>query len=333
MDRQIFAFLLGFAAWVSTGNLIDAAPLRFAFWNTFNNPDNETEDAYFTTIFSAMPAMDLWSVAETDTDSSVRMNVLLDSSSGQIWQSFTSSSVGGDRTGIFWNTSTLTLIGSGEFTQGLVHPTAWATFRPAGTFGEADFGYVATHLKSGSTSSDIATRGTEATQLVSSFATLNVSAILAAGDFNWLGSSEAAYQNFMTGSFSDVAASLGNWRGNPDFKHLHTQDPRLNLDDRFDMMLGNSAMSDGLGIDYVSGSFKVFGNDGSHTVGGALTANSEIDQATLDALLASSDHLPIYASFVVIPEPSSLLLIGFSASCLFCRKRERGTVLQCHSWI
>ena len=324
MAVAIRSFLLALMTWTITADPCVAATLRFAFWNTFNNPDDETEDANFSTIFTAMPVMDLWGVAETDTGSSIRMNSLLNSVTGQTWQNAVSSSVGGDRTGIFWNTSTLTLLGTGEFTEGLVHPTAWATFRPAGTTGQADFAYVATHLKSGSTSSDIATRGNEAAQLVSSFATLNISAIIAAGDYNWLGSSEPAYQNFTTGGFTDVAASLGEWRGNQDFKHLHTQDPRSNLDDRFDMMLANSALSDGEGIDYVSGSFKVFGNDGSHELGGALTANTQINQSTLDALLSSSDHLPIYATFVVVPEPGSIVLMVSSVLILLRRNRQVG---------
>ena len=322
MAVKTYTFLIVVACWCSSAGLSASTLLRFAFWNTFNNPDDETEDANFATIFSAMPAMDLWGVAETDTGSSARMNSVLGAVSGQTWEYVTSSSVGGDRTGIFWNTETLTFLGGGEFTVGLVHPTAYATFRPVGTYGHADFAYVATHLKSGSTSSDITKRGEEAAQLLSSFTTLDVSAILVAGDFNWLGASEAAYGNFTTGGFTDVADRPGEWRANPDFKDLHTQDPRLKLDDRFDMMLANEAWSDGVGIDYVGGSFKVFGNDGSHEVEGVLTANSEIDQSTLNALLASSDHLPIYATFTVVPEPHIAALGMISILLMFRRRRS-----------
>jgi hypothetical protein len=90
------------------------------------------------------------------------------------------------------------------------------------------------------------------------------------------------------------------------------------------MMLANSALSDGEGIDYVSGSFKVFGNDGSHELGGALTANTQINQSTLDALLSSSDHLPIYATFVVVPEPGSIVLMVSSVLILLRRNRQVG---------
>lgn len=322
MNFKSVTFIILLACWSSTAGLSASTLMRFAYWNTFNNPDDETEDANFATIFSAMPAIDLWGVSETDTGSSDRMNSVLSTTSGQTWNYVTGASVGGDRTGIFWNTTTLTFLSGGEFATGMTRPTAYAKFRPVGTYGHADFAFVSAHLKSGSTSSDITIRGDEATALLSGFTTLDVSAILVAGDFNWAGASEVAYSNFTVGGFADVAGRPGEWRGNPDFKDLHTQDPRLKLDDRFDMMLGNQAWSDGAGIDYVGGSFKVFGNDGSHQVEGVLTANSEIDEPTLNALLASSDHLPIYATFTVVPEPGAAMLGMISILLMFRRKRS-----------
>ena len=46
------------------------------------------------------------------------------------------------------------------------------------------------------------------------------------------------------------------------------------MDDRFDMQLITAALSDGFGLDYVTGSFAVVGNDGTHTLNGAITTGT-----------------------------------------------------------
>jgi len=162
---------------------------------------------------------------------------ILSGVTGTSWSSVTGSSVAGDMTGVFWNPQFLTLVESGQFATGLTRPVIWTKFRPVGTSGEGDFTYAAAHLKSGSTNSDKITRANEANALTGHLATLNSSAIILAGDFNWLGASEPAYLNFTASGLSDIANRPGEWRNNSLFKDLHTQSPGAALDDRFDMML------------------------------------------------------------------------------------------------
>ena len=84
------------------------------------------------------------------------------------------------------------------------------------------------------------------------------------------------------------------------------------MDDRFDLQLVSGELLDGAGLDYVAGSFQVFGNDGTHTIGAAIDTGTGADPAVLEALMIASDHLPVVADYRVVPEPTVgvLLLIG-----------------------
>ena len=66
----------------------EARILRVGAYNTFNNPDNATEDAWFSTIFKAIgnevingtaKRLDVLAVSETDTGSSARLASVLNS--------------------------------------------------------------------------------------------------------------------------------------------------------------------------------------------------------------------------------------------------------------
>ena len=65
-----------------------SATIRIVAYNTYNNPDNATEDAWFRTIFEAIgqesingvaKRLDILIVSETDTDSSTRLADILKS--------------------------------------------------------------------------------------------------------------------------------------------------------------------------------------------------------------------------------------------------------------
>lgn len=104
----------------------EARILRVGAYNTFNNPDNATEDAWFSTIFKAIgnevingtaKRLDVLAVSETDTGSSARLASVLNSLySVSSYSAVTSSSVGGDRTGLVYDASTVTLLGSADLT-------------------------------------------------------------------------------------------------------------------------------------------------------------------------------------------------------------------------
>ena len=107
------------------------ADLRIVAWNTFNNPDNETEDSWFNIIFEAMDRIDILAVTETDTGSSVRLaDVLSDTYENGHYDVVTSSSFGGDRTGLVYGPSTVTLLGSADLTTIGSHPIVRGEFRP-----------------------------------------------------------------------------------------------------------------------------------------------------------------------------------------------------------
>ena len=147
-------------------------------------------------------------------------------------------------------------------------------------------------------------RGSEAAILSADADSLNEGAnVLMVGDFNMQTSSETAYANLIAagpGQVFDIAAAPGNWRDNAAFKNLHTQDPRTAMDDRFDMQFGSGELFDGLGFEYVVGSYRVFGNNGTHTLNGSITTGTGASPAVLNALVAASDHLPVVADYQLV---------------------------------
>ncbi len=81
--------------------------------------------------------------------------------------------------------------------------------------------------------------------------------IIYAGDFNLHGSSEGAWINMVApgdGQGFDSANAPGEWRDNPVFKVVHTQDPRSNMDDRFDFQFVSDELLDDVGFDSIDGS-------------------------------------------------------------------------------
>ncbi len=66
--------------------------------------------------------------------------------------------------------------------------------------------------------------------------------------------------------------------------------------------------SDGQGIDYVANSFRVFGNDGTHTLNGMITTGTGASVNVLNALVSVSDHLPVVADFEIAGVPTTFSL-------------------------
>ena len=138
------------------------------------------------------------------------------------------------------------------------------------------------------------------------------------GDMNLSSSSEPSYQHLVRdridndGRVRDLVDShlIGSWRNNPNFASIHTQSPRVTsfqggatggMDDRFDFIFSSYDLNDGERIEFVEGSYTVFGNDGQHfntsiLDGPNLMVSAEVAQALHDA----SDHLPVYADFLSI---------------------------------
>ncbi len=298
------------------------AVVRLVAWNTFNGPNDAAADANFSTVLSEIGSetvagntkrIDILAVQETDPPGSGggsigRIENVLDALYVSTDYASAVSGVdgGGDSTGFIYDTSTVTMLDSIDvLPSSLTHTILRAEFRPEGTLGESDFYVYSVHLKSGSSSSDKTIRGSEAALLRSDADSLGEgAAVLFVGDFNMQDSFEAAYSNLIAsgaGQVQDVADAPGNWLDNIAFKNLHTQNPRDNMNDRFDLQLASGEFFDGVSLEYVDDSFHVFGNDGSHTLNSAITTGTGAAPAVLTALVSASDHLPTVADYEIIP--------------------------------
>ena len=304
-----------FLACLASVGVGQAADIRIVAYNTLNRPNDGVEDSWFTTVFGAIAEEsvngiakrpDIVAVSETDTGSSARLVDVLNNLYGvSSYQVITSSYDGaGDRTGVVYDSSTLTLQGWSDLTEIGTHPIVRAQFRPVTQASpDSEFYVYAVHLKSGASASDKASRAVEAGNLRGNADALGEGKhIIYAGDFNMLGSSEGAWTNMVAagnGQAFDAAESPGEWRDNEDFKSLHSQDSRGPMDDRFDLQFVSGECLDGQGFEYLLGSYHVFGNNGTHTLNGSISTGSGASPTVLAALEDASDHLPIVADYCI----------------------------------
>ncbi|MCS6852595.1 MAG: hypothetical protein NZ700_15675 [Gemmataceae bacterium] len=285
--------------------------LRIGAWNTANRPNSAEHEAAFKTVIQAIgnevvqgtaKRLDILAVSETDTTSANILDDLFNQVYGTTSYTVTISAAGpgGDRTGFVYDTSTVSLLSSVTISGTFQHPVLRGQFRPVGTSGSADFYVYSIHLKSGATSSDATTRANEAAQIRTDADALgNGVNIIYVGDFNMHGSHEGAWTHMVAagnGQASDAANAPGNWRSNSAFVSLHTQ-ATTDMDDRFDLHFITGELLDGVGLDYVSGSFRAFGNNGTHGLDQPITAGTGAAPAVLNALVTFSDHLPVVADY------------------------------------
>ncbi|MEM8865845.1 MAG: endonuclease/exonuclease/phosphatase family protein [Planctomycetota bacterium] len=316
-----------------------AIDLRIASWNVGNLPNTAAQELELQEILVAIGnesvlgtarPIDILALAETDTASAPDTVAVFNTAyaTSSYATAISTPDGGGDRTGFIYNTDTVTLLGTTELSAGLTHNLLRGEFRPVGTGGEADFFYYAIHLQSGDTTAFEDQRAAE-TQLIRDDAdTLGLTTpIIYGGDFNWNDVDEStdpnnaawdvitgagAGQGFDTFDITNVAGA-GNWRDNPAFLDLHTQDPGASMDDRFSVQFVTDEFFDGAGLELVQGSFRVFGNNGTHTLNEPITTGTGASASVLDALASFSDHLPVISDFrvlpdAIVPEPSTLWL-------------------------
>lgn len=301
-----------------------SAAIRVVAYNCANYPNNATQEDQFRTVLQAIgnqsvngiaKRLDILVMSEMDGSSADRLTDILNNLYNvNTYIHILSSSVGGDKTGVLYDSSTVMLVGdTANLTTIGTRPILRALFHPAGSTAANEQFYVyAIHLKSGSSASDKDMRATEATNLRNDADALGQGAhIIYAGDFNLTGSSEGAWTNLLAagdGQAFDPLDAPGEWRDNPAFRHLHSQNPNVAMDDRFDFQFISGEFSDGNGIDYVANSFRVFGNDGTHTLNDAITTGSGASTNVLNALANASDHLPVVADFAIVGTLTTLSL-------------------------
>ncbi len=295
------------------------AVVRLASWNTLNGPDDVASDADFATILEAIGneakagiarPIDLLALQETDVpgsgmDSIGRIEAILDGLyPGTDYASSVSSlDGGGDAIGFVYDTATLSLIEAIEVPGTFTHSIFRGQFRPQSTTGEVDFFVYSVHLASGAGPT---ARASEAIAIRNDADLLGEGAnVLIVGDFNLEGSSEQAWANLTAlgaGQVFDVVgpAGEGGWADDPAFLSLHSQNPMGPMDDRFDLQFASGEFFDGVGIEYVASSYRVFGNNGTHAIDGAITTGTGASPAVLAALASASDHLPTVADYEIV---------------------------------
>lgn len=165
------------------------------------------------------------------------------------------------------------------------------------------------HLKAGSASSDLSDRAAQ-TQLLRAVLDGRPQGrhLFVCGDLNTYRSSEAGYQNLVSGGTNFLKDPLnmpGNWTTNSSFAAIHTQSPRTSgstdcgvtggLDDRFDHIIVSQNVMNGSNLlQYNANSYKAIGNDGNHYNQSILAgSNSQYPDSVVRALYYSSDHLPV----------------------------------------
>ncbi|QDU89589.1 hypothetical protein Pla175_29810 [Pirellulimonas nuda] len=248
-------------------------------------------------------------------------------------------STGAGLPGMVYNTQTVELIATQAFgevnTSNQTRSTLRYQLRPVGYDASADFYLYSNHYKASTGSSNEARRLIEATALRANLDALGqgTSAILS-GDFNIQSSSEAMYQKLLSsgpGQAFDPIAKPGDWNNSSAFKQVHTQSPADSqqypgqitggVDDRFDFQLVTGELLDGEGLDYLTGSYRTFGNNGTHQLNGSITSGSGATPSVLSALEGASDHLPVVVDYQVpavlgyaLDAPAASYSLGQAAS-------------------
>jgi predicted extracellular nuclease len=185
------------------------------------------------------------------------------------------------------------------------------------------------HLKASDTTTDEATRLTAVTALRNHLNALaSGTEFVIAGDMNFYRSSEDGYAKFIAseanniGRADDLCTEVGSWHNNSFYADVHTQCPRLTsfgggssggMDDKFDFIFSNEGMNNSSGIEFSTGTFTSFGNDGDHyNISINSGTNNAVPANVADALYYASDHIPVYADFTSLsggsPPTGSLII-------------------------
>jgi len=313
MTRKI---LVGF--WLTTfllTNLFAQNTFRLMTYNLLNFPGDDAVVRLpdFRTIVSdvqpdVLVGQELQSLSGVNQFLNDVLNTALSGyAAGTFVQNFFGASA------IFYKTSKFTFLAT------IAHPT---TLRDIAEFQLQDnqtgevLRIFSVHLKASSSPSNEAQRAAEVDVLRQVTDALpSGSFFIVCGDFNIYHSSELAFQKLLEekpnsdGDVNDPLNSPGTWHNNSSFAAIHTQSTRTTnigsgvpggLDDRFDMILPSDAVMASGGFTYVADSYTTFGNDGMHFNDDINTQpNTAVSPAVADALQLASDHLPLYADFLV----------------------------------
>jgi endonuclease/exonuclease/phosphatase family metal-dependent hydrolase len=237
----------------------------------------------------------------------------------------TTGGTGGGPSGLIYNTHTVqdiaaTVIGTASSSGAPRAPMRY-TLQPVGDGTGAQFYLYVSHAKSGTSSSDINRRNYEAGEIRNNAIGLGANAhIIYSGDFNLNDSSESTYKTMIgsgTGQAIDPANPAGNWTDTSAFAGLMTESA-TNLQYRDDFQFITAPMQNQPGLQLLSGTYTVFGNNGSVPFHGSVTQSTALSDlsnrtAVLNALTTATDHLPVVADYKVVL-PSVINWRGGAAS-------------------
>lgn len=292
--------------------------VRILSWNVLNYPDPSAvssdtalRNPYFRTVVQYVNP-DIFVITELATSNGYLLFLNGVMNAAGTGQYSTGTFINGPDTdnGIYYRTSDFQFISNtpiqtalrdiNEFT--LVHIATSDTIR-----------IYDCHLKASSGISNEAQRAAEVDSLRKVTNALPAGTdFIVCGDFNMYGSYEQAYFNLLQdnitddGNFIDPITIPGTWN-HPLYSAYHTQSSRYTsigggapggMNDRFDMILYSSAISQPGRITYVQNSFTNLGNDAMHYNQSInVMPNTAVPQNIADALYYSSDHLPVFADF------------------------------------
>lgn len=283
--------------------------LRIVSYNIANFPRNSVQDADFETVFSAIGQetrvgvsrdIDLLVLQETDPVTINRIEDILDGLYSQNYSWALSANFSGDYFGFVYNTETLSLLETERIDGGVnyTRDPFRALFEPIGSVnGAAEFHVFNVHLNA----TDSARRQLEANGIRAELNALGSNEnYMVVGDLNIDSSFEGSYSTLTatgTGQVSDPLNSPGTWHDNNSFKGIHTQNPGTAMDDRFDFQLLNDDLLSASGIGIIPGSYRAFGNNGTHNLNQPITTGSGATSTVLSALSDASDHLPVVVDY------------------------------------
>jgi hypothetical protein len=242
---------------------------------------------------------------------------------------FTGFSSGGGLPAMVYRNASVDLVAT--VAMGTVNTSANArqtiryTLRPDGYAGnDATFYVYNSHYKAGNSmdGTDQNRRNVEATFNRNNAALLGAAAhVIYAGDLNLASGNEAAFQTLIApgaGQATDPINAPLNWGDVSGLRHVHTQSPATTafydgqitggMDDRYDFQLPTGPLRDNEGLAYISGSYRAFGNNGTHPLNGAINSPQNtwnppgltIAAATIKSNLAQvSDHVPLVADYQI----------------------------------
>lgn len=286
---------------------VQTQDLRIVSYNIANSPQNSGDQGFFSTVFSAIGQetrsgvtrdIDLLVIQETDPTSLSRLESVMDSLYSQNYTRSLGINSSGDYFGFIYNTETLMLLETENVSGNYTRDPYRGLFRPVGASTDsADFQVFNVHLNA----TNASTRQTEANGIRSELDSLgSTENVFVIGDLNIDSSSESSYQ-ILTGAGAgqvlDPISSPGNWHNNTSFKSIHTQNPAGPMDDRFDFQLVNDDVLAVGGLEIIPGSYRAFGNNGSHTFDQAITTGNGASNSVLSALANASDHLPVVVDY------------------------------------